>query len=143
MVAFVVSAPRFGIFVPSPWAVDLVRAMSVIIAVTWVLMYALIGQSAIAMYYERVLFARDKAWLAYAIRAIDVLVHTIPVVILGLPHRVTSYPYAIVIMGLWYVLMRPYLIIFLKQMSIRMSDIVLYFFYPVIAILLIIWRALY
>lgn len=117
------------------WALDLARANSIMIAIAWLVLYIGYGPSAIATYWEA-RFLPDKAWARYAVRAADVGIHILPVLVLGAPTSPESYLFAISMMAFWYVVTRPYIMYFLRVAPVRLSDLVLYMLYPLVVCLL-------
>lgn len=141
LVSGLLLARRFWGLRISPWMLSFVQAVSLIVGVMWLMMYVLVGPSLVAKYYETRLFANSSV-TKYIVRICDVLVHFLPVILLGTTTSVISYIFGGLTMLFWYLVTRPFLTHLLSTMPVRVSDIVMYVAYPICVAMLYIIRAL-
>lgn len=92
----VLIASRIWLFPES--VVDVVRATTVIVALSVLSIYATYGPSAVLSLYKRV-----HPWISTPFQLLfDWSVHVLPLVIMGPPKRLLSYVIALGILWLWY-----------------------------------------
>lgn len=136
ILGFIVLSMLFSWHV-SPWVLDVIRANCVMIAIAWLLLYLITGPSAIANYYET-RYVPDTNRARMMVRGMDVLIHFIPVIVLGLPKMSTSIVFALGFMAFWYIATRPFLLHFIQYVPIRMIDVLLYMLYPFVVFMLLV-----
>ena len=85
------------------WFKDYIRAASIIVAIGWLMLYFYVGPSKIEEFYK-MRFPWIDTKLIYFI---DIMVHFVPVFLVGLPRSYYSYFIAFGIILVWYVVFRP------------------------------------
>lgn len=140
LVSLVLFASATKLIVPSPWFMDFIRSISIVVAFAWIFMYIFIGPSEVSKYYEARLLPKQSKYLKYAIRIADVFVHILPVIILGLPSSYGSLFVATFMMLFWYVVTRPFIVRVLKEVPVRFTDLLFYVMYPVLLSIIVILR---
>lgn len=99
---FVVLVTLFPSLFPSKF-IDTVRASTVLVACGWLLLYVAVGPAQIAAFYQRI-FPQVPKEIVYTL---DIIVHFIPVMIVGLPIEKYSYFIAFAMLLVWYLVFRP------------------------------------
>ena len=128
LVLIVIALPKF---LPE-WVKDYVRASSVFIAIGWYGLHMYVGSEKIYMLYASLLPSVNP----YVFMIIDVLIHTIPLIILGPPRNPISYMVAFVAITIWYNMTRLLLPRVYHLLPVSESNIVFYLIGPILAIVL-------
>lgn len=117
--------------------IDFIRALSVFVATLWFGLYLFAGPSKVAQYYEQNIGFKNVA-TKYTIRALDILVHVFPVLLLGLPQSPRSYVLVAIMAAIWYIFTRTYFMLVLQKLPLRIYNMILYMAYPIVIVVCII-----
>jgi hypothetical protein len=128
LVFIVLAFPRF---LPE-WVKDYVRATSVFIAIGWYGLYMYLGPDKIYSLYAFLLPSVNRD----AFMVMDVLIHAIPLIILGPPHNPISYIVAFFAITIWYNTTRLILPGVYNLLPVSESNTVFYLIGPILALVL-------
>ena len=84
---------------------DYVRAASLIVALTWLILYVYVGPSKLVQYYRNTPYLEKVP--TQVLYFLDICIHFLPVLLVGLPQSSFSYAIAIGIILIWYSIFRP------------------------------------
>jgi hypothetical protein len=125
-----VSAVLFAPQLLPRWFQDYVKAACVLLAVIWVMMYMHIGPGRIISYYQH-MFPRVPRWILHVV---DILLHFVPVLLLGLPSTYASYTFAFGVLLLWYIMVRPMMSVVYDYLPMTLIDKAVFILGPLLVI---------
>ena len=115
------------------WVKDYVRAVSVIVAIGWFVLYMYVGSEKIFDIYKSLFPFIHSPIVIYVI---DMITHVLPVFIVGWPHNPASFFVAMVFVTLWYISVRTTLPYMYNLLPIAETDVVFYTLVPALTIVL-------
>lgn len=119
--------------------VDYVKAMSLVIAGAWVMLYASVGPGKVVHFYHKTLKTTLRVdvptWLLYVA---DITLHLLPCIILGLPSNPWTYPAAFLFLVAWYTFARPHIVKMYGFLPTRWSDFAVFAVGPALVVALVV-----
>ena len=117
---------------------DVVRTTSLCMAASVYLIYVLYGIGAVIAHYRRLF----PGLPTYLLIVIDLVIHLLPVIVLGLPTLLLPVVIGYGIVAAWYLLVREHIhAMYIDEMKVKVSDLIIFTYLPCVCALCVVRSA--